>query len=106
MAGFYTPTGGASSTYRSGIRLKRDRCFSEFLTPKGGSTPFLVQAQKNLGITPVGVTAANLPASPQLGQEAVVTDATAPAWGAAVVGGGALFALVTWNGTAWTVIGK
>lgn len=50
MAGLgYTPTGAGSPQYRSGIRLKRDRCLSEFLTPTGGSTPWLAKLQNNLG---------------------------------------------------------
>jgi hypothetical protein len=98
--------GGASPTYRSGIKLKRDKCFSEFLTSTGGSTPFLVAAQQNLGVLATGVTVANLPASPAIGQEAVVTNANAPAWGVTVAGGGAAFAKVVWNGTNWTVMAK
>jgi hypothetical protein len=48
MAGLgYTPTGAASPQYRSGIRLKRDRAFSEFLTTTGLPTPWLAKAQMN-----------------------------------------------------------
>ena len=49
MAGLgYTPYGGASPQYRSGIRLKRDRAFGEFLTTTGQVTPWLAKAQNNL----------------------------------------------------------
>jgi hypothetical protein len=52
-------------------------------------------------------TFAGLPPQPQLGQEAVVTDATTNTWGAVIVaGGGALQIRVWWNGAAWTVIGQ
>ncbi len=40
-----------------------------------------------------------------LGMMAVVNDATAPAGGAIVAGGGAATALVWWNGAQWTVMG-
>jgi len=50
-------------------------------------------------------TVAGLPASPAVGMLTRVTDATAPAVGSTVAGGGAAAALVWWNGTNWTVIG-
>ena len=46
-----------------------------------------------------------LPASPALGMQAVVTDATAPAVGLPYTGGSNVNALIWYNGTAWTVIG-
>lgn len=53
----------------------------------------------------VSSTVANLPAAPAVGMLTRVTDATAPAVGSTVAGGGAAAALVWWNGTNWTVIG-
>jgi hypothetical protein len=51
-----------------------------------------------------GVLVANLPAGP-IGTIKRVTDATAPAVGSTVTGGGAAPALCWYNGTNWTVIG-
>jgi hypothetical protein len=53
----------------------------------------------------VSSTVANLPATPVVGMLTRVTDATAPAVGSTVAGGGAAAALVWWNGSNWTVIG-
>jgi hypothetical protein len=52
-----------------------------------------------------GLTVATLPASPTVGMIARVTDATAPAVGSTVAGGGSAAALVWHNGTNWIVIG-
>ena len=49
-----------------------------------------------------GYTVATLPAGTQ-GDKAFVTDALAPAWGAAVAGGGAVVVEVFYNGAAWVV---
>lgn len=52
-------------------------------------------------------TFATLPASPFVGETAVVTDATVNTWGTAVtIGGGSDIVLVWWNSAAWTVIGS
>jgi hypothetical protein len=51
-----------------------------------------------------GFTVATLPTG-IVGLVARVTDASAPAVGSTVVGGGAAAALCWYNGTAWTVIG-
>lgn len=53
-------------------------------------------------------TFATLPASPMLGQLAVVTDAGVnPTWGTALAIGGFNTKLLVWfNGLDWTVIGK
>jgi hypothetical protein len=51
-------------------------------------------------------TVAALPGSPTLGMQAVVSDALAPAWGVTVSAGGSAKALVWYNGSAWTVVGK
>ena len=51
------------------------------------------------------LTVATLPGTPAVGMIARVTDATAPAVGVTVTGGGAAAALVWYNGTAWSVIG-
>ena len=50
-------------------------------------------------------TVSTLPGTPGTGMIARVTDATAPAVGTTVVGGGAAYALVNYNGANWTVIG-
>ena len=52
-----------------------------------------------------GLTVGTLPTSPTVGMIARVTDATAPAVGSTVAGGGAAAALCWYNGTNWTVIG-
>jgi hypothetical protein len=51
-----------------------------------------------------GVLVADLPAGP-VGMIARVTDATTPAVGSTVAGGGAAAALCWYNGTNWTVLG-
>jgi hypothetical protein len=53
----------------------------------------------------VSSTVAGLPAAPVVGMLTRVTDATAPAVGVTVVGGGAAAALVWYNGASWSVIG-
>jgi hypothetical protein len=53
----------------------------------------------------VSSTVAGLPAAPAVGMLTRVTDATAPAVGVTVVGGGAAAALVWYNGANWSVIG-
>lgn len=52
-----------------------------------------------------GLTVATLPGTPAVGMIARVTDATAPAVGSTVTGGGADAALVWYNGANWSVIG-
>jgi hypothetical protein len=53
----------------------------------------------------VSSTVAGLPAAPAVGMLTRVTDASAPAVGSTVAGGGAAAALVWYNGAAWKVIG-
>ncbi len=53
----------------------------------------------------VSSTVAGLPATPVVGMLTRVTDATAPAVGSTVTGGGAAAALVWYNGANWSVIG-
>ena len=53
----------------------------------------------------VSSTVAGLPAAPVVGMLTRVTDATAPAVGSTVTGGGAAAALVWYNGANWSVIG-
>lgn len=80
----------------------------------GGGTarPMSLQtdATDRLTITAVGTavintgfTVATLPGTPTTGEIARVTDALAPAMGSTVVGGGAAFALVVYNGANWRV---
>lgn len=47
------------------------------------------------------VTVAKLPAEPAVGEQWIVTDATAATFGAAVVGGGSNVVPVFWNGSSW-----
>jgi hypothetical protein len=51
------------------------------------------------------LTVATLPGTPAVGMIARVTDATAPAVGSTVTGGGAAAALCWYNGANWSVIG-
>ena len=51
------------------------------------------------------LTVATLPGTPAVGMVARVTDATAPAVGVTVTGGGAAAALCWYNGANWSVIG-
>lgn len=51
------------------------------------------------------LTVATLPGTPTVGMIARVTDASAPAVGSIVAGGGAAAALCWYNGTNWTVLG-
>jgi hypothetical protein len=53
----------------------------------------------------VSSTVAGLPAAPVIGMLTRVTDATAPAVGSTVAGGGAAAALCWYNGANWSVIG-
>jgi hypothetical protein len=53
----------------------------------------------------VSSTVAGLPAAPVVGMLTRVTDATAPAVGSTVTGGGAAAALCWYNGASWSVIG-
>lgn len=55
------------------------------------------------GLGGVGVLVADLPASPAVGARAFALDALAPAFGAAVVGGGAVPVPVYYDGSAWAV---
>jgi len=63
---------------------------------------FLARQYRN---TPVAVTSLQTCNAGNKGSSASVNDALAPAWGATVANGGAAYALVTCNGTNWTVIG-
>jgi hypothetical protein len=53
-----------------------------------------------------GVTVANLPGSPVVGQLAQVTDSTTTTWGATIAGTGGNVVLAWFNGVHWTVVGK
>lgn len=65
--------------------------------------------KNSTGIAITPVTFAQLPASPQVGWIACVTDGQvsgATQWGNVVTGGGIEDLLIWYNGTSWTVIGK
>ena len=49
------------------------------------------------------VTAATLPANPAVGEQWIVSDASAATFGTVVAGGGANVMPVWWNGTAWVI---
>jgi len=66
-------------------------------TPIGATTPSTVVATTT---KTNGYTVATLPAG-VVGLRAYVTDATTPAYNAALVGGGAVVVPVFYNGTAW-----
>lgn len=71
--------------------------------------PGLLISGTTLNASPATYTVATLPASPNLGDRAVVSDGDASlAWGATVVnsGSGATKYFVWWNGTNWTVFAK
>lgn len=63
-----------------------------------------ISAKNGLAVTD-GMAIGSLP-TPGLGMMRVVTDALAPAVGAVVAAGGSAKALVWYNGSAWTVMGK
>jgi hypothetical protein len=46
-------------------------------------------------------TVATLPTTAKRGDRAIVTDATAPTWNAALTGGGAVVCQAFFNGSAW-----
>lgn len=50
---------------------------------------------------PTVYTVATLPTNAQQGDRAMVSDATAPTWNAALTGGGAVVCKVYFNGAAW-----
>jgi len=82
------------------------------VTPAGSSGTGRNTAVVALTVDSVGsvrvvraLTVATLPTAPLAGMIARVTDATAPTIGMTVVGGGAAYALVNYNGANWTVIG-
>jgi hypothetical protein len=55
---------------------------------------------------PTSYTVSTLPASPKIGQMAIVTDgATGQTWAQNISGGGTARYLVWWNGSHWTVVG-
>jgi len=69
--------------------------------PTGNSIDrWLYLLWRNLTATTAGYTVATLPAG-TVGDRAYVTNALAPAYGAVVVGGGAVTVPVFYNGAAW-----
>lgn len=63
-------------------------------------------AQDILGAALTGITFAELPSSPTEGLICAITDSTVATWGSTVTGGGANHALIYYNGSEWTLIGK
>lgn len=70
-----------------------------------GTTYFEVNTDRGEIRLVIDRTVSTLTTSPAVGMIARVTDATAPAVGSTVVGGGAAAALIWYNGTNWSVIG-
>jgi hypothetical protein len=58
-------------------------------------------ATGNIKLSLQSYTVATLPASPTAGDQAMVTDATAPTYLGALTGGGSVVTPVFYNGTAW-----
>lgn len=69
-----------------------------------GTTRLALDTVGSVRLT-TGLTVATLPASPQVGMIARVTDASSPTLGATVSGGSSSFAIVCYNGASWTVMG-
>lgn len=71
----------------------------------GAATKFNVDKAGNVisaaTVRTAGYTVVTLPATPTQGDRAFVTDATAPTYGAVLVGGGAVVVPVFYNGAAW-----
>lgn len=88
------------------VRFKTDNQID--VSGGGGVNVSFKNSTTDLYDTPVikaAETVATLPGTPEVGMIARVTDATAPAVGSTVTGGGATNALCWYNGTNWTVIG-
>lgn len=102
----FVPTGGDAWTVQAGALAVSDFGITNVTR---GTTPFSIAGGGGAGgdvatfIAPFitkGYTVATLPAG-VLGMVAHVTDALAPAFLTAVVGGGAVKSLVFYNGAAW-----
>jgi len=86
-------TGGASGS-TTNISIGSATSGAASTTTLNGKTAFTGTAQLQ------GYTVATLPAGTQ-GMTAFVTDALAPTWNTALVGGGAVVCKAFYNGTAW-----
>ena len=72
-----------------------------------GTIVQLVNGLNTYLLVGTGVTVANLPGSPVVGQLAQVTDSLTTTWGANITGGlGGTTVLAWYNGSHWTVVGK
>lgn len=65
---------------------------------------YLKSVDALLRVKPVAF--AGLPASPNEGMTAPITDSTVNTWGSVIAGGGANHVLGYYNGSNWTVAGK
>lgn len=83
-----------------------------FTTPSGSITPLerlrlsstgQVSIRNGGSFNKAAYEVAALPSTPVTGDEARVTDATAPVFGSTVVGGGAVNVPVFWDGANWIV---
>lgn len=94
--------GKAGTAFHIGTALTgSDTVTDRFLIDGDGNT----NIQNGVLSINTAIAVAALPATPTAGMFARVNDATAPAVGVAVVGGGAASAIVCYGGTQWTVIG-
>ena len=104
---------GSSFGITAGVKLYLDGVSNTYLSEVSADTiNFVTAGTEKLRLDPTGsvrvvtaLTVATLPGTPAVGMVARVTDATAPAVGVTVVGGGAAAALCWYNGANWSVIG-
>jgi hypothetical protein len=81
---------------RAGIGY--DNTEREIVTSVNG---FFADSTGNIRLKLKSYTVATLPATPTQGDEAAVTDATAPTYLGALTGGGSVYTPVVFNGTIW-----
>jgi hypothetical protein len=105
---------GSDSAYSGEVNIQSAGGGTSLINATGGSGALALltgNAEKlrldNVGSVRVvaALTVATLPGTPAVGMIARVTDATAPAVGVTVTGGGAAAALVWYNGANWSVLG-
>lgn len=95
---------GTAATTATVINLQTPEAVASGTGAQTLTTRLQVTGLANISSVPVrlpGSTVAGLPATPTQGDTAFVTDALAPAFLTAVVGGGAVVTTVFYNGTNW-----
>jgi hypothetical protein len=98
----WSSTTNAFGTVDSGLARNAAGVIEANSGSAGTLRDFLARQYRN---TPVAVASLQTCNAGNKGSVASVNDATAPAWGVTVANGGAAYALVTCNGTNWTVTG-